>query len=86
MCGVLTVAKSGLERIAGGIYITDDAWSDELYIMQVRNKAAIFSGETALYLHDLIDREYFEICVTVPTGYNDLKIKGARNTDSLWFF
>ena len=69
------VKEKGLERIARGIYITDDVWPDELYIMQVRNKAVIFSGETALYLHGLIDREYSEICVSVPTGYNATHLK-----------
>lgn len=69
------VKERGLERIARGIYITDDVWPDELFIMQVRNKAVIFSGETALYLHGLIDREYSEICVSVPTGYNATHLK-----------
>ena len=69
------VKEKGLERIAKGIYITEDVWPDELYIMQVRNKAVIFSGETALYLHGLIDREYSEICVSVPTGYNATHLK-----------
>lgn len=69
------VKEKGLERIARGIYITEDVWPDELYIMQVRNKAVIFFGETALYLHGLIDREYSEICVSVPTGYNATHLK-----------
>ena len=64
-----------LEKVARGIYITDDVWPDELYIMQVRNSAVIFSGETALYLHGLIDREYSDICITVPTGYNATHLK-----------
>ena len=33
------------------------------------------SGEIALYLHGLIDREYSHICFTVPTGYNATHIK-----------
>lgn len=69
------VKDKGLERIARGIYITDNVWPDELYIMHVRNKAVIFAGETALYLHGLIDREYSEICVSVPTGYNASHLK-----------
>lgn len=69
------VKEKGLERIARGIYITDDVWPDELYIMQVRNKAVIFSGETALYLHGLTDREYSDICISVPTGYNATHLK-----------
>lgn len=69
------VKEKGLEKVARGVYITDDVWPDELYIMQVRNAAVIFSGETALYLHGLIDREYVEICVSVPTGYNATHLK-----------
>lgn len=69
------VKENGLERVARGIYITDDVLPDELYIMQVRNKAVIFTGETALYLHGLIDREYSEICISVPTGYNATHLK-----------
>ncbi len=67
--------ENGLERVARGVYITEDVWPDELYIMQVRNAAVIFSGETALYLHGLIDREYSEIYVSVPTGYNATHLK-----------
>ena len=40
------VKEKELEKVARGIYIADDVWPDELYIMQVRNSAVIFSGET----------------------------------------
>lgn len=69
------VKENGMEKVARGIYITEDVWPDELYIMQKRNAAVIFSGETALYIHNLLDREYSEICVTVPTGYNATHLK-----------
>ena len=59
-----------MEKVAHGIYILDDVWPDELFVLQQRNKNIIYSGETALYLHGLIDREYSHICFTVPTGYN----------------
>lgn len=64
-----------MEKVARGIYITEDVWPDELYIMQVRNSAVIFSGETALFLHGLLDREYSEINITVPAGYNASHLK-----------
>ena len=41
----------------------DDVWLDELFILQQRNGASIYSGETALYLHGLTDREYSSVCV-----------------------
>ena len=73
------VKENGLEKVARGIYITDDVWPDELYIMQARNSAVVFTGETALYLHGLIDREYTDICVSVPAGYNATHLKSDNN-------
>jgi predicted transcriptional regulator of viral defense system len=69
------VKEKEMEKVARGVYITDDVWPDELFIMHVRNEAVIFSGETALYLHGLIDREYTDIYITVPTGYNATHLK-----------
>ena len=62
------VREHDMEKVAHGIYILDDVWPDELFVLQQRNKNIIYSGETALYLHGLIDREYSHICFTVPTG------------------
>lgn len=70
--------EHAMEKVAPGIYITDDVWPDELFILQTRNPSVIFSGETALYLHGLIDREYTEICITVPNGYNATRLKNAN--------
>ncbi len=59
-----------MEKVAHGIYILDDVWPDELFILQTRSQMMVYSGETALYLHGLMDREYSRICFTVPMGYN----------------
>ncbi|MDO4478781.1 MAG: abortive phage infection protein [Lachnospiraceae bacterium] len=64
-----------MEKVAHGIYALDDVWPDELFVLQERNKNIIYSGETALYLHGLTDREYSQLCFTVPTGYNATHIK-----------
>ena len=72
------VKEMGMEKVARGVYITEDVWPDELFIMQVRSSAVIFSGETALFLHGLLDREYSEISVTVPTGYNASHLKSKN--------
>lgn len=69
------VKEKGMEKVARGVYIADDVWPDELFIMQVRSSAVIFSGETALFLHGLLDREYSEVSITVPTGYNASHLK-----------
>lgn len=64
------VKENGYERVAHGIYAAPDIWPDELYLLQKMNPRIIFSGETALYIHGLTDREYGRIEVTVPQGYN----------------
>lgn len=69
------VKAHSMEKVAQGVYIADDVWPDELFILQIRNPSVIFSGETALYLHGLIDREYTEVCITVPNGYNATRLK-----------
>ena len=64
-----------LEMAARGIYVTSDTWVDELYVIQIRNPQIIYSGETALYLHHLIDREYSAIYVSVPEGHNGFRLR-----------
>lgn len=62
--------ENKLERVAHGVYVTPDAFDDEMYILQARNQRIVFSHETALYLHDLTDRDPLEWSVTIPYGYN----------------
>ena len=69
------IKEHGMEKVSRGLYIMDDVWPDELFILQQRNGAIIYSGETALYLHGLTDREYSSVCVTVPQGYNAIHLK-----------
>ena len=69
------VKDNELERVAKGIYITGETWPDILYIYCIRNPQIIYSGETAPYLHSLIDREYSDICVSVPSGYNGSRLR-----------
>lgn len=64
------VRKNGLERFAHGLYMSQDAWEDELYVIQVRYPEAVFSHETALYLLNLANREPSPFSVTLKTGKN----------------
>lgn len=64
------IAQKGFERVAHGVYLAPDAWKDSLYILGLRCPQAIFSHETALFLHDLTDREPLRYTLTVKTGYN----------------
>ena len=62
------VRKYGLELVAHGLYMSQDAWEDELYVIQVRYPEAVFSHETALYLLNLANREPSPFSVTLKTG------------------
>ena len=64
------IAERGMERVEAGVYILPDVWPDPLYILQLKNKETVFSNETALYLHGLMEREPVRICVSVKRGYN----------------
>ena len=69
------IKENEMEQIAHGVYATKDAWIDAMYIVHLRCEQAVFSHETALFLHDLIDREPMEYEITVKTGYNPSKLK-----------
>ncbi len=64
------VSDRNLEKVARGIYMAEDAWKDDLYIIGLRNGRIIFSHQTALYLHGLMEREPRRTTVTVKFGYN----------------
>lgn len=72
------VAKNELIRVARGLYRAEDAWQDELYEISALNSRICFSHETSLYLNDLMEREPFEITVTVPRGYNATHLRKRR--------
>ena len=64
------VQDGTLERVAHGVYLARDAFDDEMFRLQAKNKRIVFSHETALFFHDLTDRDPIEWSVTVPYGYN----------------
>ena len=67
--------KGYIERVAQGVYLSNDAFEDDMYVLQARSVKAVFSHETALYLHDLTDRDPLQYTVTLPSGYNATKFK-----------
>ena len=67
--------ENEMEQIAHGVYATKDAWVDTMYLLHLRCEQAVFSHETALFLHDMTDREPMEYEITVKTGYNPSKLK-----------
>jgi predicted transcriptional regulator of viral defense system len=64
------VRKGLIFRVDRGIYILQDGDIDEYYFFQKRNKVAIFSYISALYLHEFTDFLPNFIEVTVYNSYN----------------
>lgn len=64
------IRKHGMEKLTRGVYVSDDAWPDDLYLIHLRNKEVVFSHETALSLHGLSEREAHGTMVTVNRSYN----------------
>ena len=64
------VNTHGFERVAHGWYKSPDVWTDELYILTLKNEKAVYSFDTALMLHGLTEREPAEVFVTVSRSYN----------------
>ncbi|MDD4565896.1 MAG: hypothetical protein PHE79_10550 [Eubacteriales bacterium] len=48
--------------------------ADGTYLLQCAHPNAVFSHETALFLHDLTDREPLQYAVTVKSGYNPVRL------------
>lgn len=69
------VRERGFQRVGHGLYLAPDAWKDGMYLLQLRCPQAVFSHDTALFLHDLTDREPSVYTVTVKSGYNPHRLK-----------
>lgn len=68
------VKANELIKITNGLYMSEDAWQDDLFVIQTRYPDAIFSHETATYLLNLTDREPFDISLTLPTGKGSFRL------------
>lgn len=64
------ISSNGFERVARGLYKSSDVWTDDLYILALKNEKAVYSFDTALMLNGLTEREPAEIFVTVSRAYN----------------
>lgn len=74
------VRRRGLERVARGVYANTGELLDEMVVLQKRYPKIVFSHDTALFLHDLTDREPMPLVVTVDSDYNagSLRDQGVR--------
>jgi predicted transcriptional regulator of viral defense system len=69
-----------IERVSRGVYRSVSAFiEDELFSFQSRYSSAIFSHETALYLHGLTDRTPLNYSISVPSGYHSDFLNTSRH-------
>ena len=71
----LLVKSGALERAAFGVYVLPAEFVDRMYVAQLQRPKIIYSHETALFLHDLTNRDPLSYSVTVPTGYNAARLR-----------
>lgn len=69
------VKEKKLEQVAHGIYVSENAWVDAMFLLHLRCGQAVFSHESALFFHDLTDREPSPYSVTVRRGYSPTRLK-----------
>ena len=69
------IRQNNLEQAAHGIYVSKDAWVDGMYLLHLRCAQAVFSHESALFFHDLTDREPSPYSVSVQRGYSPTRLK-----------
>lgn len=74
------VEQGQLYRVSRGVYMENEAWEDEMYLLQRRYSKGVFSHETALYLHSMTDRTPITFSMTFPKGYNSPSIKKENVT------
>lgn len=59
-----------LTRFGRGLYIRNNVWEDDFYMLQSKYSRGVFSHETALYLWGYTDRTPSKYTLTFPKGYN----------------
>lgn len=56
------------------MYMSENTWQDDMYVIQARYPKIIFSNETAAFLLGSSEREPFEISVTLETSTGSLRL------------
>ena len=69
------IKERKLEQVAHGIYVSEDTWIDAMFLLHLRCGHAVFSHESALFFHDLTDREPSPYAITVRRGYSTTRLK-----------
>lgn len=70
------LVKSGeIYRYGRGLYVQNDVWEDDIYLLQQKYGRGIYSHDTALYLLGYSDRTPAKYTMTFLKGYNTPSLK-----------
>lgn len=69
------VDSGELIRFSRGLYVKNNSWEDDFYLLQQKYKRGIYSHDTALYLLGYSDRTPSTYTMTFPKGYNTPSLK-----------
>lgn len=72
------VEKGQLYRYGRGLYVINESWEDDFYLLQRKYGKGIFSHDTSLYLLGFSDRVPIRYTMTFPKGYNASSLKGEN--------
>lgn len=64
------VERKDIKKYGRGIYLLDDSYFDDLYLLQLKYPKSIFSHETAVMLHWLSTNYPFVYHLSFPRGYH----------------
>ena len=75
-----TMLRKGLiERVENNTYSLKNVQADEYYLLQLKYQYVVFSYETALLFHGMLDTIPTDITVTIPTIYSGSDLKKEKN-------
>lgn len=78
-CVLQELVKCGMiQRFGRGLYVINDMWEDEFYLLQKKYGRGIYSHDTALYLMGYSDRTPAKFTMSFPKGYNCLSLKNEN--------
>ena len=69
------VEQGIIYRYGRGLYVRNDTWEDDFYLLQRKYSRGIYSHDTALYLLGYSDRTPARYTMTFPKGYNSPSLK-----------
>lgn len=69
------VENGEIYRFGRGLYVRNNVWEDDFYLLQRKYGRGIYSHDTALYLLGYSDRTPAQYTMTFPKGYNSPSLK-----------